>query len=487
MLAARDNRAMKTFHRPLLVFSLIACLITPRVFAGDLLIRGGTVVTAAGSRKADVRIRGEQILEVGALDVAAGDERVLDATGLLVLPGGIDPHVHLAPATAAFPFVDDFESGSSAAFAGGITTVGHMAFPSSGELPLATLARERQTIEAQTMADVFVHTTILEASDAAIAQLPELVTLGQPSIKLFMSFASFEPQVPDFLKLMTAARDAGIRVAIHCEDAHTVDYATRALLAQGKQSFEHYTASRPIISETVATQRAIAMAETTGASIYIVHLGAARALDAVKSVRATLSVAVETRPLYLHLTDDVYAQADGGLYVGMPPIRAADDREALWAGLMDGSIDTVATDHAPWTRQQKLAPEHTIASPRPGVNNLQYSLPMLFSEGVVERNMPLERFVAVAAENAAKLFGLYPRKGTIAPGSDADLVVWDATETRTIRDGDTLSKAGFSIYSGTEVTGWPQVTIRRGEIVYEQGQVRAAKASGRVVARSAIQ
>jgi dihydropyrimidinase len=265
-------------------------------------------------------------------------------------------------------------------------------------------------------------------------------------------------------------------------------YTTRALLAEGKTSFEYYTRSRPIVSEVVATQRAIAMAETTGASIYIVHLAAARALEAVTEARARLlPVAVETRPLYLHLTDDVYQNPDGGLFVGMPPIRTALDREALWQGLKDGSIDTVATDHAPWMRQQKLTPEHTIASPRPGVNNLQFMLPMLFSEGVAGGRISLERFVAVTSENAAKLFGLYPQKGTIAPGSDADLVVWDATEKRTINDRDTYSKAGFSIYAGTEVTGWPQLTIRRGEVVYEQGRVRGRQASGRLVARNPIE
>jgi dihydropyrimidinase len=477
---------MNTVSRSFLILVYVSCLTVPAAFAGDLLIRGGTVVTAAGKQRADIRIRGEKILEVGLLEAAASDDRVIDAAGLLIFPGGIDPHVHLSPATEAFPFIDDFESGSRAALAGGITTVGHMAFPSAGELPLATLSRERQLIETQTIADVFVHTTILEPSEAAIAQLPELVKIGQPSIKIFMPFESFESQFPSFIQLMRAAGAAGIRVAIHCEDAHTLNYETQALVRAGKTSFDYYNQSRPIVSEVVAAQRAIAMAETTGASIYIVHLGAARALEAAKSARASLPVAVETRPLYLHLTQDVYHSDDGGLFVGMPPIRAGSDRDALWAGLKDGSIDTVATDHAPWTRQQKLAADHTISAPRPGVNNLQFMLPMLFSAGVVQGRISLERFVAVTSENAAKLFGLYPRKGAIAPGSDADLIVWDATRKRTIDDRDTFSKAGFSIYSGTEVTGWPQVTIRRGEVVYEQGEVRATKASGRLISRRPI-
>jgi dihydropyrimidinase len=455
--------------------------------AENLLISGGTVVTAEGSLAASVRIRGEKIVEVGSLEPDPDNERILDATDLLVFPGGIDPHVHLAPVTEAFPLVDDFESGTRAALAGGVTTVGHMAIPNPGELPLEALARARSAIESEALGDVFVHTTIFEPNDEAIEQLSGLVEAGQPSVKLFMPFDNFDSQLPAFLALMEAAGDLGIRVAIHCEDAHILDYAKQALVTAGKTSLEHYEQSRPVLSELIATQRAIAMAEATGASIYIVHMAAGRALDAAASVREKLPVYVETRPLYLHLTNAMYRRPDRGLFVGFPPIRAEADRRALWAGLANGTVDTVASDHAPWYREQKLEPTLTIENPRPGVNNLQVMLPMLFSEGVVEERITLERFVAVTSTNAAKLFGLYPRKGAIAAGSDADLILWDPRETRTIRDADALSKTGFSIYTGTRVTGWPQLTIRRGEVAYEDGKVRAEKASGRLIGRTASQ
>ena len=473
-------------HRIKSYLMVVLTFYFPVALGGDLLIENGKLFTAQGVKLADVRIRGETIIEIGELEPEPNDERIINAEGLLILPGGIDPHVHLAPATEAFPFVDDFESGSRAALAGGITTVGHMALPAHGELPTQTLARERKLIDGKTIADVFVHTTILEPTDDAIAELPELVKLGQPSIKIYMQFASFETQFPNFLKLMKAASDAGIRVAIHCEDAHIINDAIGSLVVQGHTSLDHYPQSRPVVSEVAAIQRAVAMAEATKASIYIVHLSAARALEAATAVRDRLGVAVETRPLYLHLTENVYQRADGGLFVGMPPIRAQADADVLWEGIRTGAIDTVATDHAPWMREQKLAPDHTIATPRPGVNNLQHMLPMLFSEGVVKGRISLEQFVAVTTENAAKLFGLYPKKGAIAPGSDADLVIWDSAEKRTIEDADVLSKTGYSVFSGTEVTGWPRITIRRGEIVYEKGQVSAAGMSGRVVARHPI-
>ncbi len=285
---------------------------------------------------------------------------------------------------------------------------------------------------------------------------------------------------------MKRAADLGIRIAIHCEDAHTLEYTVQSMVAEGKASLVHYPESRPVVSEWVATERAIAMAESTGASIYIVHLAAGRALEAAARVRDRLPVYVETRPLYLHLTEDRYRGPNGALYVGMPPIRPVEDQQALWDGIIAGTVDTVASDHAPWSREQKLDPSLTIETPRPGVNNLQVMLPMLFSEGVKTGRITPERFVAITSTNAAQLFGLYPRKGAIAVGSDADLVLWDPKETRTIRDEDAISKAAFSIYAGTEVTGWPVLTLRRGEIVYEAGELRGTRGSGQVIERRPI-
>ena len=226
------------------------------------------------------------------------------------------------------------------------------------------------------------------------------------------------------------------------------------------------------------------MAEVTGATIYIVHLSAEGALSATRASRNSGRVFVETRPLYLHLTAEQYARKDRGLFVGMPPLRSMSDQNALWEGLANGTIDTIATDHAPWMRTQKLDSKQTIAVFRAGVNNLQVMLPMLFSEGVNKGRLSIERFVEVTSTNPAKIFGMYPRKGTIAVGSDADIALWDADEVHEIADADVLSNAGFSIYSGTEVVGWPKVTIRRGEVVFRNGRVLATPGSVKLVSRS---
>jgi len=271
---------------------------------------------------------------------------------------------------------------------------------------------------------------------------------------------------------------------MHCEDLAIVSLSQQRLIAEGRGSLTYFAESRPVVAEAVATERAVAMSEAAGAPIYIVHLSSERALRVAEQGRARgLPVYVETRPIYLHLTEERFTGPDAGLYIGQPPLRTRRDQDALWTGLATGSIHVVGSDHVGYTREQKLDPSQTVATHRAGMSNLQVLRPMLFSEGVRTGRLTLERFVAVTATNPAKLFGLYPRKGTIAVGSDADLVLWDPGQTRTIRDADILSKSGFSIYAGWEVTGWPRRTIRRGEIVYENGRVVGSAGSGRLVTR----
>ena len=221
--------------------------------------------------------------------------------------------------------------------------------------------------------------------------------------------------------------------------------------------------------------------------MHVVHLSSARALEACRAARRLgLPLTVETRPLYLHLTDDMMKRPDAPLYIGQPPLRSREDVEAMWSGLLDGTIDFLATDHAPWTREQKLDPALTIARVRPGVSNLQHMLPMYYSEGVRTRRMPLERFVATTSTNAARRFGLFPRKGVIAEGSDADVVIWDPDRRDTVRGEDDLSNSDYSVYEGTQVTGWPIMTIRRGEVVATGTNVIGSPGSGRLVERTPV-
>jgi dihydropyrimidinase len=450
----------------------------------DLAIRGGTIVTADAEYTADIAIAGESIVQIGGDFEAA---QTIDATGKLLFPGAIDAHVHLSqpPGPKDGPtWTDDFTSGSRGALAGGVTTLGNMSFLAPGETPLTGLNRERAVAAEQTIADVILHPVIMEPNQANLDDIPKLLAEGHNSIKYFISMPGFDPNVQGYLEATRRAGAEQLITLIHCEDYGMIEDATAQLLAAGKSSFKYYPESRPIVSEVVATQRAVAFAEATGAPVYIVHLSSKRSLEVCAEAQSRgVPVYVETRPLYLHLTRERFDEPDGAKYVGQPPLREQEDVDALWDGIRQGTLHTVCTDHAPWSLAAKLDPELTIAKLRPGVENLQTMVPMLYSEGVLKGRISLSRFVQVSSTNAAKLFGLYPKKGTIAIGSDADIIVFDPTITRTITNDMLLSNNDYSVYAGWEVTGWPTTTLRRGEIAYQDGQVLAASGSGRLLHR----
>lgn len=445
-----------------------------------LLIRNGLIVNADGRREGDVLIRGDKIVEIGRDLPAPANGRIIDAKGLQVLPGGIDPHVHLSR-----PWVDDLTSGSMAALAGGITTLGLMSGLSKGETIIDMLDRNTATIREQAITDFMIHSIVWNPTKEIIEHLPLLASAGQPSIKIFMMSEHFDKKTSEFLSILELARGEKILPMIHCEDRAILEAAKNVLLAKGQKSLKYYAASRPTSAEMIATQKAIALCEAIGVPMYFVHLSCESALRACADAQArNLPIYVETRPLYLHMTSERFQNADGPIYVGQPPLRQASDVAALWRGLASGAIHTMGTDHAPWTREQKLDPTLDITKLRPGVNNLQVMLPMLYSEGVLGGRITLERFVTVTSTNAAKLFGMYPRKGKVAVGSDADIALWDPGATRSVRAEDGFSKAGFSIYEGWKVVGWPLVTIRRGEVVYENQQIKGRPGSGQLISRN---
>jgi dihydropyrimidinase len=452
----------------------------------DLVVRGGTVVTSEGRRQADVGIAQGRVAQLGGPMTGA---RELDAGGRFVLPGGVDPHVHLNVERldpGEPDWVDDYTSGSEAALAGGVTTVGNMSYVLPWETIADRVRAESMLVARQAIADVFFHAVILTPTAQVLAEVTPAVAAGQSSVKIFMCFPSFEAGAREFAQLMRATGEAGGMTLIHCEDLATIECCTAVLSARAHTAMQHFAESRPVASEAIAVERAIAMCRATGAPTYIVHVSSAAALAACAAARAEgLPLFVETRPLYLYLTEEAYRGPEGPLYVAQPPLRTAADCAALWAGLADGTIDTLASDHAPWTRALKLDPKLDVAHPRPGVAELDTMLPLFFTEGVLARRLPLERFVALTSTNAARLFGLFPRKGTIAVGSDADLVIWETGGSRVIRDADLLSRAGHTVYAGRELRAWPRTTIRRGEIVFDGGRVAGRPGSGQVVPRSA--
>ncbi len=452
----------------------------------DVVIRGGRVATVDAVSEADIGVANGVVAAIGR-DLQG--DRVIDATGMLVLPGGVDAHVHLSqpPGEDDEPrWVDDFTSGSAAAFAGGITTLGAMSFPTPGETPRATLAREGDLVRAQALADIFLHPVLGALTPEALDDIPRLRAEGCASIKIFLVAHDFDRQGGAVLDAVRRAGAHGLLTLLHCEDHAIIADATARLLAQGRGAVRYAAEAAPVVSEVVATQRAVAIAEATGAPVYIVHLSSARALAVCAEAQARgLPVYVETRPLYLHLTEERLAEQDGPKYLGQPPLRRQTDVDALWAGLTAGSIHTVCSDHAPWSLAAKLDPTLDVANARPGVENLQTLRPLLYSEGVRGGKLSLGRFIALTATNAAKLMGLYPRKGTIAVGGDADLVIFDPERTRKVSAAMLKSRADYSVYEGWEVTGWPVVTLSRGEVVFEDDLVIGRPGRGLLLSRTA--
>jgi dihydropyrimidinase len=451
----------------------------------DLVVRGGTVATAGGSSACDVGISDGRISQIGG---SPRGRREIDATGALVLPGGVDMHVHLSSPVPAQPgvpdWVDDFASGSAAAIAGGVTTIGNMTFPGEGQSPRQALARDLDAARDTACVDYVLHPVLNEPTPDALADLPLLAAEGHTSLKIFMMSGAFEANAAEMITAIKIAGQNGMVTLIHCEDGALVRFAGEHLLASGRGGLADWAPSRPVAAERAAVERAVAICEATGSPVYIVHLSSRAALESARRGQAHgLPVFVETRPLYLYLTSDVLAGPEGGRFIGSPPLREPGDRAALWAGLADGSVTTLGSDHAPWSLRDKIDESLDVTTARQGVADLETLMPMLFSEGVRAGRISLDRFIALTCTNPARLFGLYPRKGTIAVGSDADLVVLDPHLRRTIDGRSMRSNADYSAYDGHEVTGWPRFTVSRGDIVLEDGQVVAEPGRGRWLRR----
>jgi dihydropyrimidinase len=461
-------------------------VLTPRF---ELVVRGGTVVTPGHQEIADVGVQDGRIAQIGGAMTGQGE---LGAHGLLVIPGGVDAHVHLVCAALAKAvgqqepaWVDDFWTGSLAALAGGITTVGNMTSALPGESMTAAIARDMAGAATEAAVDWFLHPVLAGLGDNTEAEIAALAADGHASLKVFLSDPQYAAGTPGLAGAVSAAGRAGSLTLIHCEDAAILAGAGQELIGAGRGAVPNFPDARPVSAEVAAVDDAVGLARRTGAPVYVVHLSSAAALDRCRQARAAgLPVYVETRPLYLHLTRERFTEPDAAKYVGAPPLRDQPDRDALWRGLSAGDVDTVCSDHAPWTLAAKLDPALDVVTARQGVADLETLMPMLFSEGVVTGRISLDRFVEVTSANAARLFGLSPRKGAIAVGSDADMALWDPQQRQIIDGARMRSRAGYSVYDGWTVQGWPRFVIRRGQIVLADGNATAEPGSGRWVRRN---
>jgi dihydropyrimidinase len=400
-----------------------------------------------------------------------------------VLPGCVDLHTHLAP-TATWTPIDDWEHGTAAALAGGVTTVLSMAHVPEGTSPLAATEQWRRDAE-RSRADFAFHVVVNDPA-RAIAELPDLIREGYAGLKVFMVAPAFVEHTEHYLELYRAAATRDVVVAVHAEDRMLIERSTAALHLAGRTAVRYFPASRPVEAEVTAVRAALGHAAATGVPMYLVHLSSAAALDELRHAKDTGQQRAfgEMRPLYLYLTRERFDRDDGALWVGQPPLREHADVLAAWRALADGTIDTLGTDHVPYTRARKLAPDLPFDKIPPGVSNLETMLPMLYSEGVRKERLSIERLVDLLATTPARIAGL-ASKGDIAVGKDADLVLFDPMKTRTIRASEMHSAADYDPYEGWEVTGWPRVVLLRGQVAWD-GKRLAAPGTGRFVPRSPL-
>ena len=455
----------------------------------DTVVKGGTVVTAADHFRADVAITDGRIAAIGTgLDGA----RTIDATGLLVMPGGVDSHCHieqLQPGGGADE--ESFVTGSRSALIGGTTTVITFSTQFKGEPIGPTLAEYRRRA-ASAMVDYSFHQIITDASDAVVFdEIPAIVASGIRSLKVFLTYDPLQLDDRQYLRVLAAARRAGALVTVHCENYAAIGWRSAALVADGRIAPKYHAWSRPGIVEREATHRAIALAELVDQPIQVFHVSGPEAAEEVaRAQRRGLKVWAETCPQYMVLTasDMDRPGFEGAKYMCSPAPRDAADIEGLWDEIRRGVLDVVSSDHSGWSyegeRGKRVNGTDVDFTQIPnGVPGLATRLPILFSEGVSKGRISLERFVQLTAANPARLFGLYPRKGSIAPGSDADLVLWDATRRVTITNAMLQQAIDYTPYEGLEVTGWPVATLRRGELVMQDGRVQAEPGSGTFLAR----
>jgi len=436
------------------------------------LIRGGTVVDAGRREKADVLVRGETVDRVAA-DLAAAD-RVIDATGCYVLPGVVDVHTHPV-------YVDDLESLPVTAAHGGVTTVIHYAYAKPGTGLVEAIRRFREEAERVSILDFALHGGLFDPKRQS-GEIPAAMAEGVTSFKMFMTYAKLGWMTDDYQLMRTLdllGRVGGMGM-VHAENGLATDYLEDSFNAAGVDPVEAFVRTRPAGLEAEAVGRAIAMAEVAGCPLYIPHVSAERALDVIAAARrAGRRVYAETCPQYLTLANQDLLEKKALLKIG-PPLREETDRDALWRGLADGVLDTVASDHA---AKDKRVDDDFFAAPY-GSPQVETML-QLVHDGVARGRLTLERLVRVLCENPARIFGLYPKKGTLRPGSDADLVIFDPSARACIEHRTQHSRASYTAYEGRSVAGAPVLTMQRGEILVARGEPFASAGRARFLATAA--
>ncbi len=450
------------------------------------LIKNGTIITATDSFKADILVKNGVVTEIGK-EISKIASEIIDATDKWVLPGAVDVHTHLDVMCDGMTTVDDFETGSAAAAAGGTTTVVDYAEQAPGATLLQTFEEWKAKASPRAVIDHGFHIALSEVNDAILSQIPEMVEAGVTSFKISLDGAG-ERRISDaaVLEFLQRASAAGALACIHAENGEVIDLLQRRAVADGKTAPRLLGAVRPPELEAEATSRVITLADLAKSPVYFTNLSSAHALERVKSARdRNLPVYAETCPHYLVLSAERYEETEGIKYYTTPPLRPAWHLDALWKGLGSGDIQTIASDHTAfnYAGQKDTGKDNFLLAPR-GFPGSQERLPLICSAGVNTGRISANKLVDLLSTTPAKLFGLFPRKGTLAIGSDADMVIFDPKAEQVLSRSIALSRADFSAYEGFKVRGMPWLVIQRGRVIAREGKVMGRPGSGEFLARS---
>jgi dihydropyrimidinase len=456
----------------------------------SLLLRNGTVVTSTKTYPADILIEGERIKDVAPAIPLEKADRIIDATGMLLMPGGIDVHTHLDMPFGGTTSSDDFETGTKAAAFGGTTTLIDFAIQPKGTKMRNALDTWWKKAEDKASIDYGLHMIVTDLGEAGLEDMDDMVDEGVASFKLFMAYPGVL-MVDDATIFQALSRTAknGALICLHAENGGIIDVIVKRAISEGKTAPIYHGLTRPVAAEAEAVHRAVAMSEISGAPVYIVHLSSEEALNEVRAARDRgVPIFAETCPQYLLLSIDDLARPnfEGAKYVFTPPLREKHHQPKLWDGLKDDHLQVVSTDHCPFCfEDQKILGKDDftkIPNGGPGVEN---RLQLLYHYGVNAGKISLNRFVELVSTTPARLFGLYPRKGEIAVGSDADIVVWDPNAEHMISSKTHHMRCDYSMFEGFAVKGNAKMVLSRGEVIVEHGKFQGRTGRGSYLRREA--
>ncbi|HVT02084.1 MAG TPA: dihydropyrimidinase [Thermoanaerobaculia bacterium] len=451
------------------------------------LIKNGRVITAVDDYNADILIEGETISVIGAkLEIEA--DKVIDAKGRLVIPGGIDPHTHMDLPFGGTSSADDFRTGTIAAAYGGTTSIIDFAVQFKGQALNEALDVWHKKADGKTAIDYGFHLICTDLPDERLPEMKSLIHSGVTSFKLFMAYPGvFLVDDGTIFKAMTVAGESGGLICMHAENGVVIDVLVKRALAAGHTAPKYHALTRPTKAEAEGVSRAIALAEMAEAPVYIVHLSCYDALKKVVEARdAGLQAYAETCPQYLFLDDSLYDQPgfEGAKYVMTPALRPRENQDKLWRGLQFNDLQVISTDHCPFCfKEQKELGRDDFSKIPNGGPGVEHRLSLVYNGGVVTGKISLNRFVEIVSTNPARIFGLFPKKGTIAIGSDADVVIFDPNEEMTISAQSHHMNVDYSCYEGMKVRGVTKTVLSRGKVVIEEGKYVGREGDGRFLKR----